>query len=70
MAISLNKHRNIGELTYEQVDTNWDDIEGGVNGVESNQQSLNQAFVQLSEEVTEENTNFKSNMRLLFWLGI
>lgn len=70
MAISLNKHRNIGELTYEQVDTNWDDIEDGVNGVESNQQSLEQAFVQLSEEVTEENTNFKSNMRLLFWLGI
>lgn len=70
MAISLNKHRNIGELTYEQVDTNWDDIEDVVNAIESNQQNLEQAFVQLSEEVTEENTNFKSNMRLLFWLGI
>lgn len=26
--VTLNKYRDIGELSYEQVDTNWDDLEG------------------------------------------
>lgn len=32
-ALTLNKHRNIGQLTYEQVDSNWDALEGTVNKI-------------------------------------
>lgn len=31
--LTLNKHRNIGQLTYEQVDSNWDELEEVVNEI-------------------------------------
>lgn len=31
--LSLNKHRNLGELTFEQVDGNWDQVESVVNKI-------------------------------------
>lgn len=35
MPINLNKHYNLGELTYEQVDSNWDNVQSAVNNNEA-----------------------------------
>lgn len=63
--LSLNKHYNLGELSYSQVDQNWDDLENEVNGL-SSRLPLNNYAATTNPTVNDDVTQGYSNGSLWY----